>query len=327
MLLSAGCTSNNRTYQLNPIRVNTMVVDASNDIDAHIYVGVIEESTSAALSFAVPGTVSRMYVEEGQQVRKGQLLAELDPTSVRQTYDAAKATLSQAEDACKRLKILYEGNSLPEIKWVEAQTKLSQARSAFRIAEKNLDDTRLTAPFAGVVGKRRLSAGETAMPGVPALTLYDLKEVKVRFTVPEREIAQLGLDNRVVVMVAALGDKEFEATNIEKGAVANPATHTYDVRATIANGKQELLPGMVCNVTVTPSDGIEEIAIPLRALQKYGNGGSFVWKVQGDSVVRTPVETNRLVQNGIAISEGLSEGDRIVVDGMQKIGQGSKVVW
>ncbi len=327
LLLNVGCSSNHRTYQLNPMRVNTMVIEPSCDIDARVYVGTIEESASAALSFAVPGTISRMYVDEGDKVVKGKLLAELDPTSVRQSYEAAKATLEQAEDACKRLKILYDGNSLPEIKWVEAQTRLSQAQSAFRIAEKNLGDTRLVAPFSGVIGKRRLSAGENAMPGIPVVTLFDIDKVKVRFSVPESEIASLSVDSRVGVRVAALNDRQFEAEKIEKGAVANAATHTYDVRASMDNDKRELLPGMVCNVEVSPANGIEEIAIPLRALQKSGNGKSFVWKVQGDSVVRSEVVTNRLVNNGVAVSEGLAKGDRIVIDGMQKIGQGSKVIW
>lgn len=309
------------------MRVNTLVIEPSCDIDARTYVGTIEEKASAALSFAVPGTISRMYVDEGERVTKGRLLAELDPTSVRQSYEAAKATLEQAEDACRRLKILYDGKSLPEIKWVEAQTRLSQARSAYQIARKNLDDTRLVAPFSGVIGKRRLSAGENAVPGVPVVTLLDIDKVKVRFSVPEREIAALSTDSRVEVRVAALNDRRFEASKIEKGAVANSATHTYDVRATMQNGESELLPGMVCNVVVSPADAVEEIAVPLRALQKSGSGRSFVWKVQGDTVVRCEVETDRLVNNGVAIAGGLEEGDRIVIDGMQKIGQGSKVIW
>ncbi len=326
-LLCAGCSSNQKTYQLNPMRVNTLVIEPSCDVDARTYVGTIEEKASAALSFAVPGTISRMYVDEGERVTKGRLLAELDPTSVRQSYEAAKATLEQAEDACRRLKILYDGKSLPEIKWVEAQTRLSQARSAYQIARKNLDDTRLVAPFSGVIGKRRQSAGENAVPGVPVVTLLDIDKVKVRFSVPEREIATLSTDSRVEVRVAALNDRRFEASKIEKGAVANSATHTYDVRATMQNGESELLPGMVCNVVVSPADAVEEIAVPLRALQKSGSGRSFVWKVQGDTVVRCEVETDRLVNNGVAIAGGLEEGDRIVIDGMQKIGQGSKVIW
>ena len=173
--------------------------------------------------------------------------------------------------------------------------------------------------------------------------------VKVRFPVPEQEIARLGTDSRLRITVAALGDRAFPAGKIEKGAVANPATHTYDVRATLSNADGELLPGMVCRVVASPAGAAEEIVLPIRAVQQAGgdlaalgqlhdkfvweiavqqagDGSRFVWKVSGDSVVRTAVATGRLVNNAVTITAGIQAGDRIVTDGMQKIGQGSKVI-
>ena len=171
LLLATGCTSPKKAHTADPLRVGTIVVTPSSDIDAALYVGTIEEETSAALSFPVAGTLARTYADEGQRVQQGQLLAELDPTSARQTFDAAQAALDQAKDACARLKQLYDAESLPEIKWVEAQTRLRQAESAYGIARKNLDDCKLYAPFTGVIGKRQAAAGETVLPGVPAMTL------------------------------------------------------------------------------------------------------------------------------------------------------------
>ena len=290
LLLATGCTSPKKTHTADPLRVGSIVVTPSSDIDAALYVGTIEEETSAALSFPVAGTVARTYADEGQRVQQGQLLAELDPTSARQTFDAAQAALDQAKDACARLKQLYDAESLPQIKWVEAQTRLRQAESAYGIA------------------------------------LLRIGTVKVRFPVPEQEIARLDTDSRLRITVAALGDRAFPAGKIEKGAVANPATHTYDVRATLSNADGELLPGMVCRVEASPAGAAEEIALPVRAVQQAGDGSRFVWKVSGDSVVRTAVATGRLVNNAVTITAGIQAGDRIVTDGMQKIGQGSKVI-
>lgn len=211
LLLATGCTSPKKTHTADPLRVGSIVVTPSSDIDAALYVGTIEEETSAALSFPVAGTVARTYADEGQRVQQGQLLAELDPTSARQTFDAAQAALDQAKDACARLKQLYDAESLPQIKWVEAQTRLRQAESAYGIARKNLDDCKLYAPFTGVIGKRQAAAGETVMPGVPAMTLLRIGTVKVRFPVPEQEIARLGTDSRLRITVAALGDRAFPA--------------------------------------------------------------------------------------------------------------------
>ena len=89
LLLATGCTSPKKPHTADPLRVGTIVVTPSSDIDAALYVGTIEEETSAALSFPVAGTLARTYADEGQRVQQGQLLAELDPTSARQTFDAA----------------------------------------------------------------------------------------------------------------------------------------------------------------------------------------------------------------------------------------------
>ena len=97
------------------------------------------------------------------------------------------------------------------------------------------------------------SAGETVLPGVPVMKLLQIGTVKVRFSVPEQEIAAIGADSRMRITVPALGDRTCQAGKIEKGAVANPAAHTYDVRAALANAGGELLPGMVCRVEVSPA--------------------------------------------------------------------------
>ena len=100
LLLATGCTSPKKTHTADPLRVGTIVVTPSSDIDAALYVGTIEEETSAALSFPVAGTIARTYADEGQRVQQGQLLAELDPTSARQTFDAAQASFAWSSAAC-----------------------------------------------------------------------------------------------------------------------------------------------------------------------------------------------------------------------------------
>ena len=248
LLLAAGCSSSGNTASTaGPLRVSTIVVEPREDLHAGIYVGVVEEENAA-------------------RVRQGDLIAELDATSARDAFEAAKAALQQARDACERLQRLYDAKTLPEIQWVEAQTRLRQAEAAYGIAEKNLGDCRLRAPFDGVVGQKRASVGETALPGVPVLTLLEIGRVKVRFSVPEQEIASITANNRVRVVVPALHDALFEAGRIEKGVEANPAAHTYDVRALLANRDGALLPGMVCRVTVSPASAVEEIAVPARAV-------------------------------------------------------------
>lgn len=123
------------------------------------YSGTVEEENGTILSFAAAGTVEGVFFKEGQRVSKGQLLATLNSTQARNLYDAAKASLAQATDACRRMKELHDKGSLPDIKWVDAQTALDQARSAERVAAKSLADCRLYAPFPESLPTSRWNAG------------------------------------------------------------------------------------------------------------------------------------------------------------------------
>lgn len=330
MLIFTACGSRQTTYQVEPLRVGVIEVEKVSDRYQKSYVGTIEEERSAALSFPLGGTILSMNVQEGQMVNKGDVVATLDATSARQAFEAAKATLSQAKDAYARLKKLHDEESLPEIKWVEVQTKLRQAESSFTISEKNLKDCTMRSPFTGVVGHRKAEVGETLLPGMPVLTVLQINQVKVRFSVPETEIASISKESRIRLTVAALQHQQFEAVHPEKGVWANPAAHTYDVRATIPNQEQQLLPGMVCRVEVSPREAkADHYVLPLSAVREGGDGVRYVWKVnpQTKIVERQQVLVGGLVDNGLLIEEGIQDGDLIVGEGVQKIGQGSKVVW
>ncbi len=101
-----------------------MTVADSNAGDQRTYSGTVEEESGSAVSFSAAGTIRSLSVAEGQSVKKGQLIGVLDDASLRNAYDIAKATLDQARDAYERMKLLHDSNSLPEIKYVDVQSKL-----------------------------------------------------------------------------------------------------------------------------------------------------------------------------------------------------------
>lgn len=107
------------------VSVKTMMVENSSEVGYRSYVGTVEEASGSQLSFATMGTVSQVLVDEGQAVRKGQVLAVLDKTTLQNAYDIARSTLRQAEDGYKRLYTLYKKGSLPEVKYIEIQTQLA----------------------------------------------------------------------------------------------------------------------------------------------------------------------------------------------------------
>ena len=352
-----SCSENKKVEQKAPIRVETLVVSPGMTDNVQSYVGIVEEREATAVSFTSMGVLKRILVKEGQMVRRGQLLAEIDPTtssnsvemahaSVDQAKDMVKqaeATYNQAKDAYDRMKLLHDNGSLPEVKWIEAETRLAQATSALntarsgvvsatateKIARKGLADTRLYAPVSGVIGKKQLMAGETALPSQAVVSILDISTVKVKVAVPESEIGSINANTPTTIKVDAIG-RSYRGGRIEKGVQADALTHTYDIRINVVNRDFKLLPGMVADVSFPPNgaQGIGRMSIPVTSVQKKSDGTLFVWTVDNNNTAhRTKVTIGESHGNYVTVADGLGKGQVIVTEGYQKLSEGTKVVY
>ena len=239
-----SCSEKNESGAKAPIRVRTLTASPGTTSNTQTYVGIVEESEGTAVSFTGMGVVRRVLVSEGQAVSRGQLIAEMDDTQARSLVSGAEAQMAQANDALQRYGMLHDNGSLPEVQWVEIQSKVAQAKSQLEVARKNLADCRLTAPVGGIIGRKMVKAGETALPSQAVVTILDITSVKVKVAVPEAEVNGIGTSTRTDITVDAIG-RQTVGGRIEKGVTADPLTHTYDVRITVPNPDRRLLPGMV----------------------------------------------------------------------------------
>ncbi|MBQ5476469.1 MAG: efflux RND transporter periplasmic adaptor subunit [Bacteroidaceae bacterium] len=322
-----SCAEKEIKTENNAVSVKTEQVHATADYDVMPYVGTVEASNTTTVSFTSMGIVQKVLFDEGQTVRKGQLIATLDPTQARNSVEAADATLRQAKDAISRYKQLHDNGSLPEIQWVEAQSKLQQAQASYDMAKKMLDDCNLYAPTSGIVGKRYVGAGETALPAQAVLSILDVNNVKVLVSIPEKEIGSIKASTPSTIKVEALGGASFNGGKIEKGVQADAITRTYNAKISVQNNGQRLLPGMVCNVRFGNGKGNEKMAItvPVTAVQKGSDGQMFVWKANGNKAVRSNVRTGESIGNRIVVEDGLTNNDIIITEGYQKISDGSEI--
>ena len=328
-LLAVSCSEKKEQNVKAPTRVTTQMVSPGMLDNAQTYVGIVEEREATAVSFTGMGVVKRMLVSEGQPVSKGQLIAEMDDTQARNLLNGAEAQMAQANDAIERYKMLHDNGSLPEVQWVEIQSKVAQAKSQWEVAKKNLEDCRLIAPVSGIVGKKLVGAGETALPSQAVVSILDISTVKVKVAVPEAEIGGINASTPTSIMVEAINGN-YQGGRIEKGVQADALTHTYDIRINVANGNRKLLPGMVASVRFI-SEGSQAIGskmIPVTAVQKKSDGTLFVWTVDKDSTAhRTTVTIGQTQGNYVSVIDGLSIGDRIATEGYQKLSENTKVVF
>lgn len=305
------------------VNVKTIIADSTSGDAYREYVGTVESENSVDLSFQINGNLEQIYVQEGQSVRQGQLIARINPSTYQNLYNATKAGLLQAKDNYDRLSILHQNNSLPEIKFIDAQTSLERAHAEERIAKKNLLDCNLYAPHAGVIGKRHVESGANVMPGSPIVSLMNITSVKIKVPVPENDIASIKLQTNCRIKIPALDDASFTGIISEKGVVADPASHTYDVKLKVINLNKQIMPGMVCKTYLPNNEKQSGIILPMKAVQVTSYGKSFVWLVnQAGKAVLREVTTGKLVGNGILIKSGLKQGDTVVVEGYQNLSQG-----
>lgn len=328
ILMIAACKPQHEEKQLSTeaISVTTEVAASTTDYLSRTYVGTIEEQSSTPVSFTGVGRVVRVCVEEGQHVAKGQLIAELDEAQSRNMLATAEAQMRQAEDALARMKQLHDAGSLPDIKWVEVQSQVSQAQSQLDMARQNLADCKIYAPAAGIVSRKLFEDGMTAVTSQPIVNILDISSVKVRVAIPEKEIADIKPTTRTAISVEAIG-RSMEGGRIDKCLTADATTHTYDIKITLPNSDGALLPGMIANVrlqTATSKDVVSAITLPVRCVQGY-EGQHFVWLVDGKKARRQPVTVGATYGNRIIITSGLAGGEDVITDGYQKVGEGSPV--
>ncbi len=319
----SGKKDENQAIRAVPVKV--VKVSESSYMNSRNYVGTVEAVSSSSLSFEVMGNVSKVFVTEGENVQKGKLLATLDKATLQNSYNASLASLKEAQDAYNRMKSLYDNGSLPEMKWVEVQSKLQQAVSMEQISRKSLKDAGLYAPFSGVISSKSIEPGMNVMPGIEVMQLADISTVNIKIAVPEKEISRVNKGQQAEVRVGALGDKLFTGVVSEKGIAANPLAHTYEVKIKLNNTSHELMPGMVCKVGVHSRETEAGIVLPTHTVQLQPDGKKFVWVVKDNAASQRIVNTGDLTAEGVIITAGLQPGDEVIVSGNQKVSEGTKI--
>jgi len=320
----AGCSAKAETPLPPPI-VATALVEPMGTARELRMSGTIEAERSTMLSFAVPGTVEAVLVDDAQRVRRGQVVARLTPTSFEHALGIALAQQERAQDAVRRLEPMHRNGTIPEVKWVEVQTNLEAAQHAVELARKNLNDAVLRAPEDGVIARRSVEPGSTMGPGVPAFVLMQTRTVRAIAPVPEAQIARVRVGQPARVAVAALG-REFTGTVHEIGVVADPLTRTYPVKISLGNSEGALRVGMVVDAFLPLPGDAPGLSVPREAVRIDEHGSPCVFVVGADQKLqRRRVDLFGFSGERIALKAGVNEGERVVVSGTPMLADGAAV--
>lgn len=332
VMLLFSCSSPEAVHENSggPIHVTSQKISKEKVSAILRYSGTVEAFRTIPLNFQSTGTVEKVLADAGEMVKKGQLLATLDETDAKSMLGISSSQYQQAKDAFDRLKIVHENGSLPDIKWVEMETKLAQAQSSLDLARNNLDKCRMVAPLDGMIGRRNIEPGMSSISITSApLELVEIGQVYIKIAVPENEIALISKGLSASFTVQALDNRGFTGTVAVVTPVADRISRTYEVKILVNNTGMALKPGMVCDVRLDQTAERELMIVPGQSVTKDFGNKAYVFVVDtiAGTVRRREVTTGQFMESGIEIISGLQPGERIVTEGKEKLSDHSKIVF
>jgi membrane fusion protein (multidrug efflux system) len=287
-------------------------------------VGTASSREAVDITSKAANTVTAVRFSEGQRVAKGEVLVELDGAQAKADLVAARAALKESESTFKRSRDLFARQALSESQLEQIEATLIANRARVASAEARVADTVIRAPFSGRVGLRRISVGSLISPGTVITTLDDSSVIKLDFDVPETFVSVLEAGLHVEANSIAYPGETFEGKVSSVDSRVDPVSRSVTVRAEIPNGDGLLKPGMFMSVRVsrepTPALVVPESAIvPER-------GSVFVFVVGEGRAERRAVTVGRREPGRVELVAGVEAGERVVVQGTQKVRDGSAVV-
>lgn len=288
--------------------------------------GATEAETTVNLGFMVGGKLARVTIQEGQTVRAGQLIAAIEPTDYQLGVTIANANVARVQDEYDRLTILKERGSLTPSDYEKAVTGLAEVKARQKLAQKNLNETRLYSPIAGIVARKGASAGEIVPQGQPLFQIADIQPIKVRVSVPESEVGQLRLGQSAQVSIPAI-NKTVTGTVSLIGAVADPTARAYSVKIDVANPGLTIRPGMVADAQLKSARTVQTLTLPGNAVLRDDDGSTYVYVVDAPrkQAFRRKVSVGAVQASAVQISAGLSAGELVVTGGGQKLQDGASI--
>ena len=294
--------------------------------------GIVSSDEVAKPGFKIGGIITRFGVEEGDRVRKGQLLATLDQTEVEADREQARLALEKARRDAGRIANLYVDSVATRRQYDDSRTAVSVAERQLEIIDFNRRYSRVYAPIDGRLVRKLANAGEVVGPGQPVAVVQGTaaRDWRVQVALTDTEWSRVQEGDAATITLDAYPDRVLSARVTELASVANPAGGTFDAELSLDLPRDlRLAAGLVARVSLTPSsEGTSAaLSIPITALAEANNREAVVYRTTPDSrVERRVVRIGPISGDRVAVLDGLQPGDQVVTEGTGWLRDGERVV-
>jgi membrane fusion protein, multidrug efflux system len=308
-----------------PVAMRVVAVEAERRpvTESVSLVGTVAANEEVELKAEVEGVVEEILFEEGQRVKRGQLLLRLEETKLGADLADAEARLRLALANHERARQLLDSQLISQQEFDQTASSYEVALATVELRKRQLRDTRVVAPFAGYTGAREVSPGQVITRATPLTWVVDLDPVKVEMNIPERFLSQVRVGQRIAFEVAAHRGRKFEGEVYFIAPRLDLATRTALVKTRVPNPEGFLKAGMVAGLELELTMRDSAILVPEVGLISDGDRYFlFVVGLEEQAEMRTVVVGQRLPR-WVEIVSGIEVGERVVVEGHQKIGPGT----
>jgi membrane fusion protein (multidrug efflux system) len=285
-------------------------------------IGTLRSWESVVVKPEVTGRVATINFEEGTLVKAGQLLVELDTAEAEAELLRTKAALEWAKETFQRAQTLRRQGAGSAAALDKAQAEFAAAEASLKLAEAKLAKMRLTAPFDGVIGLRKVSVGALLVPGQEIVNLEQINPLKVDFKVPEMLLAAVKVGQVIRLRLDAMGSRAVDGTVYAIDPLLETGGRAIVLRARIPNPDSALRPGLFARVVLTIEEKPNALFVPEQAVLPGSDGSKSVFKAEGGKAVMTPVELGERIKGEVEVTAGLKPGDVVVTAGLPKLRPG-----
>lgn len=324
-LLAGACSDKKGA----PTQLHSVYVAQVGGADASAtrsFPGMVVEDHTVSLGFKTPGQIKRIYVKEGQAVRAGQLLAELDNADYRLGVEALQIQYDQVKEEVARARRLYEKNSMSANDYEKAAAGLRQLAVQLQVNKNKLDYTRLTAPASGIVGSVNFAPAEMVDAGTAVFTLINSSSMEVECDIPASVYAMRDRLSDFTCTATVDSGRAFPLRLLSVLPKAD-GNQLYRMRlAFVGKAPHQITSGMNVEVTASTDAEGQQLTIPSTALFRY-EGKECVWLLMPDSTVmrRAVNVTGAPSGSMVTVAQGLSSADRVVTAGVSALREGERV--
>jgi len=308
-----------------PMPVETMAVKVMTTVQQIATVGSLQSEESVILSSEISGRITHIAFSEGQAVKRGTLLIQLEDSVLKAQLEQAQANFKLHEADYLRTEALLKDHAISQQERDTAYSRWVLDKASVNLAKAQWLKTRIEAPFTGTLGLRQVSVGDFVQPGQALVNLEDTRKLKVEFSIPEKFAASIAQGQQFSLQTAAFEGRDFSGEIYAINPLVDVASRSLVVRGRLDNQQSLLRPGQFAKLKLTIATREGALFIPEQAVipQPQAN---MVFKVVEDKAQMTPVKLGQRRTGWVEVVEGLSAGDVVVTGGHQKIGPGSPVM-